>query len=136
MREAIGGAALMKIIIVIIVAFNAYLALSVNYSKAFRVKNQVINLLEQYETYANAEQPINEYLNSIHYQVQNVECDAGSLSTNDVGVCIYEDTIPGKGYYYKVTTFININVPIFNMIFNNPFKINGETKMIYRENQL
>ena len=47
MRESIGGAWLVGIVITFVVLFTSYLALSVNYSKAFKVKNDIISLIEE-----------------------------------------------------------------------------------------
>ena len=49
MRESIGGTWLVGIVIVFIVIFTSYLALSVNYSKAFKVKNGIIEIIEENE---------------------------------------------------------------------------------------
>lgn len=49
MRESIGGAWLVGIVITFVVLFTSYLALSVNYSKAFKVKNEIISLIEENE---------------------------------------------------------------------------------------
>lgn len=51
MRESIGGAFTLEIIIVFMVLVNSYLAFSVNYSKAFKVKNALIDLIENNEGY-------------------------------------------------------------------------------------
>ena len=47
MREVIGGTWLTQLVIVIMFVFVAFLALSMNYSKAFRVKNEVISFVEK-----------------------------------------------------------------------------------------
>lgn len=46
MRDAIGGVVNIQIILVFIVIVSGYLAFSVNYTKAFRVKNKIITTLE------------------------------------------------------------------------------------------
>jgi hypothetical protein len=45
MREAIGGTWIFSIVIVFIVLFSSYLAISVNYSKAFKVKKVIYQVL-------------------------------------------------------------------------------------------
>ena len=67
MREAIGGALLIKLVMFFIVIYTCFLAIAVNYSITFRVKNQIINLIESYESYDLAKQPIEEYINSVGY---------------------------------------------------------------------
>ena len=49
MRDAIGGLFSLQIILAFILLVNGYLAYSVNYTRAFRVKNGIVNILEQYE---------------------------------------------------------------------------------------
>lgn len=49
MKEAISGTWLFQLVIVFILIFTGYLALSLNYSKSFRVKNEVISIIEREE---------------------------------------------------------------------------------------
>ena len=46
MKEAIGGISIFQIVIVFILLFTAIMALTINHSKAFAVKDEVINILE------------------------------------------------------------------------------------------
>ena len=63
MREVIGGTWLTQLVIVIMFVFVAFLALSMNYSKAFRVKNEVISFVEKNEGITkNSVELINNYL--------------------------------------------------------------------------
>ena len=48
MREAIGGTWLFQIVIVFILLFTGFMCLSINRSKAFNVKNQIIETIESY----------------------------------------------------------------------------------------
>lgn len=137
MRESIGGAVMLKVVMLFIIIINSYLALSVNYSKAFKVKNRIISLIEQYESYDLAEKKIYEYLNETNYKVYDASCPSGYVSDPlGYGFCYARIQDTTKGYYYKVVTYINIELAILNMIFQEPFKITGETKMIYRGESL
>ena len=60
MREAVGGALLIKLVMFFIVIYVCFMAIAVNYSITFRVKNQIINLIEAYEGYDLAEEHIKE----------------------------------------------------------------------------
>ena len=137
MREAIGGAVVLKVVLIFILVINAYLALSVNYSKAFKTKNRVISLIEQYENYENAATEIDSYLQSVNY-LADVSCPTDFLEVeNGRGVCYKKIQDTSKGYYYQVITYINLsNIPLLGGILGNmentPFMIKGETKMIYR----
>ncbi len=44
MKESIGGTWLLGFVLVFIVIFSAYLAVSINYTKAFKVKNKSSHL--------------------------------------------------------------------------------------------
>ena len=48
MREAIGATWIFGIVIAFIVLFTGYLAFSVNYAKAFTIKDQIVDILEKY----------------------------------------------------------------------------------------
>lgn len=49
MKESIGGTWLIGIVALFIVLFSAFMAYSINYTKAFRAKNGIIDLIEQNE---------------------------------------------------------------------------------------
>ena len=49
MKEAIGGALTIQIILIFLILVNGYLAMTVNYTKAFRVKNGIISIIERNE---------------------------------------------------------------------------------------
>ena len=51
MRESIGGTWLFGIVIVFIALFSAFLAYSISYTRAFNVKNEIINYIERNEGY-------------------------------------------------------------------------------------
>ncbi len=53
MREAIGGTWLFGIVILFIALFASFLAYSISYTRAFNVKNEIINLIERSEGYTN-----------------------------------------------------------------------------------
>lgn len=149
MKEAIGGTLTISIIIFFLVLINGYLAFSVNYTKAFRVKNKVISLIEQNEGWnTKAQDDIRSYLDQVNYVVPSsytnkiqdykcfdgycVKCNvAGNVSASESDKDKYKDTYTGS--YYSVITFINIDIPILNKIFPSLklFQIKGETKTIY-----
>jgi hypothetical protein len=133
MREAIGGALLIKLVMFFIVIYVCFLAIAINYSITFRVKNQIINIIESYEGYDLAKPHIDEYLANVGYYRS-----IGNLTIGD-GTCEYGycwDPIPVKrddgtqiGTYYKVTTYVSFDFPIIGQISN--FPVSGETRVIY-----
>ena len=49
MRDAFGGVFMMRLMLVFIVVFVGFGAVSLNYAKAFSIKNRVIDVIEQLE---------------------------------------------------------------------------------------
>ena len=127
MREAIGGVVLIKLVMFFVVVYVCFLAIGINYAITFRVKNQIINIIESYEGYELAKPHIEEYISNVGYyrtSVGSVSIDASCKN----GYCIQE--IPSKrGKYYRVTTYVSFDFPIIGSITN--FPVVGETKVIY-----
>ena len=70
MREAIGGSWLFGLVITFIVFFASFLAISINYAKAFNVKNNVVDLITKYEgNNPCAREHIASYLTTTGYLV-------------------------------------------------------------------
>lgn len=144
MREAIGGTWIFGIVIVFIVLFSSYLAISVNYSKAFKVKNTIVSMIEKYEGHGDAVQTaIIKYNKEVGYGVSsncngkgqgydNVPSTAGFKSRYCVE-CTDADTSEGRNRlaksYYTVTVFFKLDLPIVGNIF--VFPVTGETKPVY-----
>ncbi|HOO68297.1 MAG TPA: hypothetical protein PLC53_02920 [Bacilli bacterium] len=133
MREAIGGALLIKLVMFFIVIYVCFLAIAINYSITFRVKNQIINLIESYEGYDLAREHIEDYIADVgHYKTSVGTVSIGD-GTCDDGYCIEPISVSRDGdvvgYYYKVTTYVTFDFPIIGQITN--FPVSGETRVIY-----
>ena len=129
MRESFGGAFIINLLLIFVVVFVSFMALAISYSKAFRIKNQVINIIEQNQ-YSDGDSEtkvkIDEYLTSVAYSVKDVTCE-GNLTNN--GACIVSLGDDTTGPYYKVTTYIKVDFPFFGI--NLVVPISGETKIIH-----
>lgn len=135
MRESFGGAFMINLLIFFIVVYVSLMCIAIVYSRAFRVKNEVINIIEQYqyagETNSKAEQEIEKYLLEIGYPTNtddiSEKCAAedGKLMN---GVCIVTQSYNASARYYKVITYIHIDLPLFDLDLILP--ISGETKVI------
>jgi len=90
MKGALGNALIMNMVIVFIVIFYTMLIGSMAYSKAYKIKNYLINLIEQEETAGNHDfgtqtgkklekwdKKANEYLKNVGYHI----------STNQLSTC-------------------------------------------------
>lgn len=155
MRESIGGGWLMSIVVLFIVLFSGYLAVSVNYSKAFKVKNYILSVIEQREGYTtsnltpseletignpssninikqSAQTEIYAYLKDVGYfsdVINSNYCEDNDLGEYIAGGFCLKRICTGTGNYYKATTFLRIEFPVIDFVFKVP--ISGETKVIY-----
>ena len=138
MRDAIGGSIVIVIIVVFIVIVSGYLAFNVNYTKAFRMKNKIISYYDDYngqcDTSAACRKKIREYADDIGYRTANLKCPAGSTAKENL-YCSEHVDVSGSTRdtaareYYKITTKINVEIPVINYFFNlNVFNVSGNTK--------
>ena len=148
MRDAFGGVANLVIIVVFLTLVSGYLAFNVNYTKAFRVKNKIISLYEQYEGRQCYLNDTSECNNEIRVYMQALGYDAPYLNLTEQGYkCYYgycakeypvekvDDSVTGdtkEKAYYNIVTQINIDIPIINKILPGLkiFEISGDTKPI------
>lgn len=116
MKEAIGGTWLYGIVLVFVVLFTTFISISTNYSRCFRLKDEIITTIEHYNgvNYKSIN-TINEYLNGIGYAstgdcpentseeetwygfMNSTTCSkdgtCNSSTTKDVNYCIKKFTI-------------------------------------------
>lgn len=143
MRESIGGAWIFSIVIVFIVIFISYLAVSINYAKAFRVKNSIVLKIEQNEGLSsNAQDEIKTYLDNNGYYVYG-ECDKDEVgiqkmsgSNNKYRFCVRKNVDDTNQTfvktYYRVKVFFRIDLPVIGSLLT--FPVTGETKAVYFAN--
>lgn len=138
MRDAIGGSVTIVIITVFIVVVLAYLAFNVNYTKAFRMKNKIISLYDEYngDCGVECENKIFDYARNIGYKSGNSSC-ANGWNSHSGYYCSKKENVSNSGgvsdlgekYYYKIATQINIEIPIIQNVFRYQyFWITGDTK--------
>ncbi len=153
MREAIGATWIMGIVIAFIALFSGFLAFSINYSKAFKVKNGIVERIEKYGGVSEeAKSDINSFLKEIGYNAlgscdmllsdENLKfagfrIDEGTSHNNakdKYNFCIQKiHSNSGTGQmstaYYKVYVFFSLSIPVIQDI--TKFNVTGETKNIY-----
>ena len=148
-----GGTFQITAIVVFLIIVNCFLAFSVNYTKAFRAKNEIRSIIEKHEglncNNGTLEQ-IAEFMakNNYHINKSNFNgCRSAGYkvaSYNGVPLFCYKvekvDSTGGqnekkvyKGAYYTIVTYVDVNIPLFNRIFEktNFFMVKGETAIIY-----
>ena len=77
MRDAFGSTFMFKLIIIFIVFYVCFATIAVSYAKTFRLKNQVVNIVEQYQynhetNKDEAIDKIDAYLGNNNYSNQNI----------------------------------------------------------------
>ena len=139
MREATGNAYLLNFIIVFIAIFILFLVGSIAYSKAFKVKGAIIEVIEKEGGFTNkARDDIAEALGQFGYRVWQNGCSdiegMENLSNQSLqyDYCIYkatdgnESSAVYRGDYYKVVTFITFDFPLISGSIRIP--VAGETR--------
>ncbi len=151
MREAIGGTWLVQIVVLFVLLFTGFLCLTINHTKAFNVKNMIVNAIERYDgsDLSNPESDpamnmIVDYLKKASYRtVGNCPNEYtgfnrdGKLDNRNAAFCILKKNVRGESYhpeefpdvsYYRVIVFYQLDLPLFSEAFN--FKVTGDTKLI------
>ena len=108
MRQAIGTTWLMQLIIIFMLIFVAFLALTINFTKAFKIKNELINIIEKNEGLTEGNYGtiyfINNYLLNNGYMTKG-SCEADEYGKNTLSL---DDTsmptgaVKGEKYYYCI----------------------------------
>lgn len=164
MRDAFGGVFMIQLFLVFIFIYVGFTAISLNYAKAFKVKNKVIDFIE-----TNEIQDFDKYLSEGSGENQSkfeqilssasyvVSCDNIVMSNTSVvnknracfkGVTVEKidspNDISNKYVYYRVTTAVNWDLGVLNLLLSfggNPndekplggvWYISGETRVINR----
>lgn len=141
MRDAMGGTVALVIIVVFIVIALGYMAFNVNYTKAFRMKNKIISVYNDYNGNCNSEcqGKIKDYASTLGYSLGNsMTCNGSSgYKLDEKGLYCYKKVYvenfgsdaDNRSFYYKVITKINVQVPIINNVLDlKVFYITGDTK--------
>ena len=140
MRDAFGGSFMIKLLLVFIIIYVGFTAIALNYAKAFKVKNKVIEYIEDNELivdslnaadFAKMEEYFQtDILAGMNYKGQ-ISCPTekeyyqyGVLMKKiycQDGILI-EKTVYGKGTgnkygdYYTITTAFGWDIPVFNSL--------------------
>lgn len=143
MRDAMGGTVALVIIVVFIVIALGYMAFNVNYTKAFRMKNKIISVYEDYDgnCLSDCRDSIKNYAKTIGYSTgNNMVCPNGYYNSDDIYCYQKVDASGGvsaegiiddakKKSYYRIITKMNVEIPIINNILDlRIFYITGDTK--------
>lgn len=147
MKEAIGNAFVFALVITFVGIFAVLFATSSSYTKAFKVKNKIVEILEKYDDILGVdtvdttglnnavEEEINTVLSEMGYRistipnncpVRNGKDAVNKKLTANYEYCIYEYPTQ-KGSYYGVTAYIYYQIPVIGIELR--FPVYGETKI-------
>lgn len=135
MRESIGLGYIVSFIATFFGIFIFFFTGSLAYSKAFKVKNKIINIIEENGSYSGTQDTINSELAEIGYRVgasSQVSCPDDTegknlANQNTYHYCVYEYSTK-RGKYYKVVTYMYFDFPIIGS--HLEFPVSGETKVL------
>lgn len=120
MRESIGGTWLFGIVILFIALFASFLAYSINYTRAFNLKNQIINLIERNEGYSN------------YKPTDDGSTSSGNVETLTDEQLMNDSSVEAQAYYYIKHTGYNYtaaeNIDCTTIDFGNDRHADHETK--------
>lgn len=155
MKSTVSTTQTFKYILMFTLIFSAFIALTITYNRAYKIKNETISILEKYEGVTTKSLSlINNYLKHSNYTEKGLceEDEYGVLSLDSTTYKLVKSNNRNEKFYYCLSNYktkdenkekIFYTVKIFYK-FNLPFlgdlmtfKITGETKGIkyYNKNQ-
>lgn len=151
MRDSLGGTVVLAIIVVFIVIVSGYMAFNVNYTKAFRMKNKIVDSFNKYGDCCLADssvcaQEIREYATKIGYNPHALNCTTDGQTENIYCYSKHdkvEDSVgndiqihnSGEKHYYSISTKVDINILFINSALNLRFLyVSGDTNTISSNN--
>lgn len=123
MREAMGSTLLIKILLIFLGIYIAFLAIAVNYSQSFRVKNKIVSIIEEYEGYPGHNNEVKKIIDNF---LAGVGYAPGRMKNKDGDYNIVAMSTD-RGTYYVVTTYIVFDFPLVKDALKFPIK--GETRV-------
>lgn len=142
MQDAFGGIVNIFLIVVFLIVIEAIFALTVSYTKAFKMKNYVIASIEQYEgsktCFENKDSAcmkrIEEYADNIAYSPSSLNCH--NLTNVENLFCVeesdeksLENSATNKSF--RIITQVDISFPLVKEITGLEFfQVSGDTRII------
>ena len=149
MRTSIGNTWILQLVIIFMLIFVSFLALSLNYTKAYKLKNELVTMIEKYEGLSSKNKKndgsislINNYLRFNGYGVMHT-CEQTEFGSKNLDDDTLEPVEEGERYYYcvakidtsnerlnnrsryRIKIFFNFNLPVIGDLFT--FTVEGTT---------
>ncbi len=142
MNEAIGNSMIFQIIITIVCIAIGIVFFSLGYSKTYKTKNKVIDIIERGNGFPGKDNivaaKIDEYFKDVGYSSfteDNSKCPNldGISNINEplraYFYCVYPH-VTSKGIYYTVRVYMSYNLPIIGDIIKLRYSLRGDTAII------
>lgn len=147
MGDVFGGTFMLKLVIIFIVIYVSFATIAVSYAKTFRLKNGVVNIIEQQKldntSITSNYNKIDEFLTDANYNLSSNASVYNSCRTKcfnqestvknaewptftDNGACILPIKISDKHYYFRVTLYMVVKIPGFSYV--PSFPISSDTE--------
>ena len=127
MRQSIGAAFSLNIIIVFIVIVFSSIAGILSYTKAFRVNSKIVNAIEKHEGWNDpARKEITEKIKILGYYVKdnNINCPVrdGIKGQSDAyqQYCVYQHEVKNNYIEYGILTYMYFDIPVVGRLFKIP----------------
>lgn len=122
MREAIGGTQLFYLVLIFLTIYILFMAGVINYGRAFRQKNSIINMIEQNEgmTAMGSAADTSASTKTLYGYAREIGY------TGDIIAC---KTVTSRGQMFKISIYYYFELPAVGKI---PIELKGETKLITR----
>lgn len=146
MKDAFGGIINIIFIALFLVIVEGVLGLVYNYAKAYKMKNSIISIVEQYEASgcfnsSNStlcKKKIEEAAQMIGYSpTNNLNCPTGFTKTDNSFCWKKFDSTNSDSHfsknpsYYRIITQVDMTMPIVDKIFGfSVFQVVGDTRII------
>lgn len=135
MKDAVGGSLLLNLVVIFTSVVILFFAGIMAYSKAYRIKNRIIEVIEKHENYGtDVVAEINEDLNKAGYISLTTDdvrekCGTDNLNNTEYLYCVYlKSGTPTSERIYEVVTYIHFDFPVIGDRLT--FEVKGETKLL------
>lgn len=151
MKEAVGNSLLVNLALTLMGLVAVLLVATMMYSKTFKVKNRILNIMEKYEEYtsptdestaSSVKEEIYNELARIGYTINTgretcparpVDEPSELLHSNPAGsydFCLYKIKTD-RGHYFHVIVYTHYDIPAIGQYLR--FQIEGDTRTFYDE---
>lgn len=150
MRESVGSTWIFSLVLAFTLIFAAFLVLSLTYSKAYKIKNEMTSIIQKYEGLTNTDALnkkgsitiINQYLANNNYTAKGT-CEENDYAVDDLSSdSVVKVTDTSQKYFYcihvdsytqyskcrtlfRIKVFYNFNLPVLGDL--KQFSITGQT---------